>query len=366
MDAKTFPDFRRGMGFGGWLTNYKRFNVLPQAWRTRLTIGDFVHFRTYLTEADARNVAAMGFDHVRVGFDQRVLEVEDKPGTYREEIFDLLDRFAGWCEACGLGVVLNLHKAVGNYCDVDEPVRLLESAALQDRFVALWEAVERRFAHRPGVAFELLNEVRDVDPALWNALAARTVEALRRLNPARWLVVGPTRWNNPCALPGMAVLPDPRVAYTFHMYEPSAFTHQRGVLQAAHCFYNRDMPYPGDPDRYRDHARETGLDPHAYDGFAQIGRDYLAHVLREAFRWKAAHPDKRLWCGEFGTIRHARPAWREAWMRDTTDLLRAHGIPWCVWNYLSTPNDGNRFSLVDDDTRRILSPALLRACLGEA
>jgi len=52
-------------------------------------------------------------------------------------------------------------------------------------------------------------------------------------------------------------------------------------------------------------------------------------------------------------------------MRDVTSLLREHGIPWCVWNYLSTPNDGNRFSLVDDDTRRILSPALLRACLGE-
>ena len=30
-----FPEFRRGMGFGGWLTNYKRFNVLPQARRTR-------------------------------------------------------------------------------------------------------------------------------------------------------------------------------------------------------------------------------------------------------------------------------------------------------------------------------------------
>lgn len=363
MQGKMFPDFRRGMGFGGWLTNYKRFNVLPQAWRTRLTAGDFEHFRTYLTEADAENVAAMGFDHVRVGFDQRVLE--ERPGVFREEILGLLDRFCGWFESRGLGVVLNLHKAVGNYCDVEEPVQLLESAELQDRFVALWEAVARRFAHRPAVAFELLNEVRDVDPAVWNALAARTVAALRRLDPARWIVVGPTCWNNPWALPRMAVLDDPRVAYAFHMYEPSAFTHQRGVLQAPHCFYNRDMPYPGDPERYRDHARETGLDPRRFDGFAEIGRDFLADVLRDAFAWKAAHPGKILWCGEFGTIRHAKLPWREAWMRDVVSLLREHGIPWCVWNYLSTPNDGNRFSLVDDDTRRFLSPALLRACLGE-
>jgi hypothetical protein len=36
-----------------------------------------------------------------------------------------------------------------------------------------------------------------------------------------------------------------------------------------------------------------------------------------------------------------------------------------VWNYLSTPNDGNRFSLVDDDERRILSEEMARIIRGE-
>lgn len=56
---------------------------------------------------------------------------------------------------------------------------------------------------------------------------------------------------------------------------------------------------------------------------------------------------------------------RIAYMRDVIAFAKAHGIPWCVWNYLSTPNDGNRFSLVDDDTREFLSPELLEACLGQ-
>jgi len=76
-------------------------------------------------------------------------------------------------------------------------------------------------------------------------------------------------------------------------------------------------------------------------------------------------PDKILWNGEFGTIRHAPKASRVAYMRDVVSLCKEHGIPWCVWNYLSTPNDGNRFSLVDDDTREILSKDLLDACLGQ-
>lgn len=37
---KKFTGFEHGMGIGGWLTNYKRFNVLPQDRRLCLTIGD--------------------------------------------------------------------------------------------------------------------------------------------------------------------------------------------------------------------------------------------------------------------------------------------------------------------------------------
>lgn len=52
-------------------------------------------------------------------------------------------------------------------------------------------------------------------------------------------------------------------------------------------------------------------------------------------------------------------------MRDVISLLLEHRTPYCVWNYLSTPNDGNRFSLVDDDRREILSPRLAAVIRGE-
>lgn len=50
--AKEWPGFTRGMGIGGWLTNYKRFNVLPQHHRLPITIGDLEHFDTYITEKE--------------------------------------------------------------------------------------------------------------------------------------------------------------------------------------------------------------------------------------------------------------------------------------------------------------------------
>ena len=91
----------------------------------------------------------------------------------------------------------------------------------------------------------------------------------------------------------------------------------------------------------------------------------IRNELQPAADFIKAHPDKILWCGEFGTIRHAKIEWRENWMRDVIAFLKENDIPYCVWNYLSTPNDGNRFSLVDDDHRQILSEELGRIIAGQ-
>ena len=143
-ERAVFKGFERGMGIGGWLTNYKRFNVLPDKWRMKITVGDMEHFRSYITEADVKNIADMGLDHIRLGFDQIV--VEESPYKYRDEIFEIIKRFASWCKKYDLNLVLNLHKSLGNYCDIKEDVTLLESPELQDRFVALWREFEKRFA----------------------------------------------------------------------------------------------------------------------------------------------------------------------------------------------------------------------------
>lgn len=364
-EAKEWPGFSRGMGMGGWLTNYKRFNVLPEHWRMPITIGDLEHFDTYITEADIARVKGWGFDHIRLGFDQIVLE--ESPYKYRERTFKKVDGFIGWCMKHKLNVVLNLHKAVGNYCDIQEKKELLDDAELQNRFVALWLEIERRYHGFPGLAFELLNEVRDVDPKKWNDLADRTLKAIREKNPTRWVVIGSTCWNSCGKLKDLKIWDDERVVYTYHMYGPFDFTHQRGVLQSGPLYYNRVMPYPTDDvERYREAVRlRNPKSDGAYKNVKAIDRQYLRNCMHGAHMFVKEHPDKILWNGEFGTIRHAPKAARAAYMHDVIVTCKEWGIPYCVWNYLSTPNDGNRFSLVDDDTREFLSPELLKACLGE-
>ena len=355
--------YKKGMGIGGWLTNYKRFNVLPMDKRLELTIGDYEHFDTYITEWDIINIKNMGMDHIRLGFDQIVLERE--PYVYDDRTFSLVESFVSLCEKHGLGVILNLHKCIGNYCDIEESVTLFDSTELQDRFIALWLELERRFADNENVMFELLNEVRDIEPRLWNDLAEKTINAIRRVNKTRKIIIGSTCWNNPNKLHALKVFDDENVIYTFHVYDPSEFTHQRGVLHWCQLYYNRKMEYPGDIEKYREFYKVLYNRTDAYLGFDRMDINYMRTLFEPVKDFKRAHPDKVLWCGEFGTIRHADLTSRENWMRDVITLLKECDVPYSVWNYLSTPNDGNRFSLVDDDTRKILSPEMLKIINGE-
>lgn len=359
----TWIGFEHGMGIGGWLTNYKRFHVLPQERRLHLTVGDMEHFETYITECDVRNIANLGMDHIRLGFDQIVLE--EAPYIYREIIFEHIDHFLTWCHKYGINVILNMHKAVGNYCDIKENVELLDDQQLQERFIALWKAIETRYHQDDEVVFELLNEVRDVDPQKWNRLLDKTVCELRKLNPTRKLVVGSTCYNSPDTLKYLKIFEDENIIYTFHIYSPFEFTHQRGVLMADPLYYNRKMPYPCDIERYRDYQQVVHHNETAYEGYEKMDIAYMRDAMNGAVEFCKQHPDKILWCGEFGTIRHADIRWRENWMRDVITILRENEIPYCVWNYLSTPNDGNRFSLVDDDNRQILSEEMARIIRGK-
>ena len=360
---KRFLGFEHGMGIGGWLTNYKRFNVLPQDKRHLLTIGDKEHFATYITEKDIEYIAKLGMDHIRLGFDQIVFEKE--PYTYREEIFEIVDKFILWCKKYKLNIVLNMHKAIGNYCDIQEEISLFNSEELQNRFIALWVEFEKRYTNETDVAFELLNEVRDDPPKKWNDLADKTIKALRKLNKTRKIIIGSTRWNSPDTLKDLKIFDDENVIYTFHNYAPFEFTHQRGVLQAEPLYYNRKMPYPDTIERYRDYQLVVHENDNAYENYDEMDINFVRDSLQGAVDFIRKNPDKILWCGEFGTIRHANIKWRENWMKDVITVLLENEIPYCVWNYLSTENDGNRFSLVDDDSRKILSENLAKIIKGE-
>ena len=351
----------RGMGLGGWLTNYKRIGQLPPERRMDVTIGDFEHFDNYITEWDVKNFASFGIDHVRLAFDQIVLEDFNNPYHYRDKTFQHITDFLDWARKYGLNVILNLHKAIGCYCDCGDMKKLLDVEEYQDRFVALWLEFERRYHDRGGeIVFELLNELTDGTGERWNPLWQKVVREIRKVNPTRKIMIGSACWNSVDKLDALDVIDDPNVVYTFHFYAPFEFTHQRGVLMPDNHYYNREMPYPGDIGRYRHYHEFIYGNKNAYAEYNEMGKEFIYNSLAPAKKFIAEHPDAIVTLGEFGTIRSCPVKWRENWCRDVISFCDENEIPFTIWNYLSTPYDGNRFSLVDDDYRKPVSGEIFR------
>ena len=119
--------------------------------------------------------------------------------------------------------------------------------------------------------------------------------------------------------------------------------------------------------RYDGFARLIRNDENAkaYPGVEAIDYEWIKTQLEPARQFTLDNPDKILWLGEFGTIRHCPIEYRENYMRDLIRFAKENDMPYCVWNYLSTPYDGNRFSLVDDDNRKIVSEEMLKIINGQ-
>ena len=364
MMMRPFEGYMHGMGIGGWLTNFKRIRIMPEEWRLVLTPGDFEHFEKYITREDVKRIAGFGMDHIRLAFDQIVFEEYEKPFNYRVSSFKYIDRFLEWADKEKINVVLNLHKAIGNYCDFKEDNSLLTDNQLQERFVAFWLEFEKRY-HNVDVVFELLNELTDTESGNWNKLAAKTVNEIRKVNPKRKIILGSAQWNSVDCLKDLDLYDDDNISYTFHFYTLHDFTHQRGILAGENQILNREAAYPGSMEPYRENRRYLKRDMGDLDKYERFDYSYLRDHFQPAVNFLKAHPDKKLYFGEFGTIRHCPLLYRENWMRDMISLSKEHGISYCVWNYLSTPYDGNRFSLVDDDNREIVSRTMLKIIRGE-
>ena len=359
---KRWIGFEHGIGIGGWLTNFKRFSVIPLEKMLDLTKGDFYHFDTYITEKDVKYIATLGCDHIRLGFDQYVLE--ETPGVFRDHILDLIENFVKWCIKYKLNVVLNLHKAIGTYApDDSEKINLMTSKEEQKKFITFWVNMEKRFSAYPKVAFELLNEVRNVEPNLWNDLAQDTINAIREINKDRVIVVGSSCWNSAFLLEKLRVFDDENVVYTFHLYEPGIFTSQRGVLVPDSCYYNGIFTYPSDVEPYRDYIR-TVEHREGLLNYERIDKKFMYDKIKPAIDFTKRNPDKILWCGEFGCIKHIDIKSRENWFNDVIAILKDNHIPYAVWNYFSTPYDGNNYSLVNDK-RKIFSRRLKRIINGK-
>ncbi len=288
--------FCRGVNLGGWLSqcDYSRDRL-----------------DAFITEADFAQIAAWGFDHVRIPVDYNVIQNED--GSMIEEGLRRIDRAFAMCRVHDLNAVLDLHKTQGFSFDAGENEKgFFENEAYQERFYAIWDCLARRYGGMAdNVAFDLLNEVTEEGylPA-WKRISRTCIRRIRQFAPETILLLGSYQWNSARTLPALDAPYDSRVAYSFHFYEPHAFTHQGAQWEA---------PYRDISARYS--YAESGMSETFVENF-------LAPALE-----KAAQEGCDLYCGEYGVIDVVPSQEALPWFRDVHAVFERHGICRSMWSY---------------------------------
>lgn len=261
-------------------------------------------------------------------------------------------------EAAGLKVVVvPLSLPGGRWSQQNGGVyddRIWSDPAYQDQAVQFWADLAAALKDHPAVAgYNILNEpapekmsggtengttaeLQDWQAAEAGGLRdltafyARVIAAIRAVDPVTPVMVDGGWFANPRSLATWpAALPDDRVLYAFHMYEPYAATSAPNM--------KRDVPlrYPGAVTDYA--GGEQGWDSAA-----------VATHIGAAFDWAKAQglPPTRIVAAEFGCMRR----WADCgtYLGDVIDAVDAQGGHWAFYAFREDVWEGMDYELPAD------------------
>ena len=242
-----------------------------------------------------------GFDFVRLNL--AAFRHMDSQNRLDPAWLAKLDDVLRHAEQAGLGVLVDEH----DFDQCSEDV-----AMCRQKLGAFWAQVAPRYANAPrNVAFEILNEPHTkLDAANWNALFAEMLALVRRTNPTRIVVVGPTNWNGFRELPTLQLPADPNLLVTFHYYEPMHFTHQ-------------GAPWV-----------ESTRDLHGITWGSEADRAELRSAFDQVAAWSAAN-HRPILLGEFGAYEKSGTPMplRVAYTIAVRCEAERHRFGWAYWQF---------------------------------
>lgn len=176
----------RGMGFGGWMLQEGYMfglGFLGQQHKIKQKITEFAGQREadifydnwlkyHTQEADVDSMASWGFNSIRLPMHYNLftLSVKDEPvagkNTWLTKGFAMVDDLLNWCKKNKIYLILDLHAAPGGQGNdlaisdrnPEEP-SLWESKENQDKTVALWRELARRYSAETFIGgYDILNE----------------------------------------------------------------------------------------------------------------------------------------------------------------------------------------------------------------
>lgn len=289
------------------------------------------HFTNYISDDEAAFMTRMGLKHVRLCVAPRVI-MDRTTGEIIQERGDQLEAAIKRFQRAGLLVMVDIHNE-------DRAAEL--DSAWQEAFIRFWGALASRLSNfDPDLTIlEIINEpVFGHREDEWNTLNARLAEVIRKNAPQHTIVTSGPNWGGIDGLKKLQLLTDKNVIYSFHCYDPFAFTHQGATWGGEAVKPLRNVPYPSSPEAVEPLLAD--LEPYPSSkkmlesyGQARWNKEKLAARFRQGIDWGARN-QVPLYCGEFGVFpARSKPEHRANWFRDFGEVLAENRIGWAVWGW---------------------------------
>ncbi len=177
------------------------------------------------SKEDIENIAALGFNFIRVPIDTRLFYDMEDPSKIRLDRLLNLDSLISWCAEFGVHLCPDVHFSFGFTTDGNEyNDTIWVNEEEQELFVEFWALLAERYKDVPTnlLSFNLMNEpVGDITEEQYVTLMRRAISVIREYTPDRLIFVDMFS----CASEPVESLVKDEVAQSFHFYMPHLFTH---------------------------------------------------------------------------------------------------------------------------------------------
>jgi hypothetical protein len=318
----------RGVSLGGWLMMEGYMTGGRDIPESRIkadfervlgsdALADFVRsYRdAFITEDDIETIKRWGANCIRVPFNYRLIEHEDRPFSLNDEGLGYLDKVIEWCDRHDIYCILDMHAAPGSqnhdwHSDCNGAPDLFYNEFNKDRYLRLWYFLADRYRDSSAIAaYDILNEPVVPLSDEWRVkdLYEKATKEIRSAGDRHIIFLEGNVWAQ--RLDFLGKPSDDNTAYSIHAYPPTDFTFN----------FVQGQRYPG---------KSQGL----------MWDKSKFEILAKPYRIFADLVKVPLYVGEFGVNARDGLYGEVEWVRDVVDVFKRNYLHWTYWTYKTVAN----------------------------
>lgn len=317
-------DLAKGVNIGDWLNTDESGHIQT----------------TRYQKSDFEDMKSLGFDHVRIHVNFNVYEVAAPDYALSPIHYMCLDKAIMWAEELGMKVII---------ANTEGEIATGTADAIKDRLVMTWKNVASRYAAKGDVAaYEIfVNPGETITAEAWNGVAAALIAAIREVDTAHSIIVGPINNYSLSSMAELQKFSDSNVIYAFGFFAPALFTYQGFSLHGV-AYNTINVPFPYDAAKMPTMAAGG-------DGAEIAEAAYINYPTEGTVAWIQSRLDMaaqfattnnvKVYCASFGA--HIGNNWdwgkslgwrvpdvaRNAYLQTVREYLESKEIPWAHVGY---------------------------------